>query len=538
MIENLVNHYIISCQEIPLRFPPCEEEEEEVVTDGGKGEEGLLNRVVKNDDEKEEERHGERRKRKNDEEEGKEEEMGLKKKSTSSSSSSESVSSPPVVFSTSSTTSSLQESRHSVSSSSSESINIISVDDEEEEEKEQIEEGKIKKKIWNGSEERRERKEKILMNGVEMMISRCSKETNGRPEGASDHQHHYRSRSNHHSHVVHSIQGDPHHVDDGEESDLLNSSNSCSSSTSSTSSSSWRSTINSLTSDMDSNPSRKPKQSKGKILELLFTSIQQLTAFCKKVNCFNQLPVMDQEILLKGSILEMCILRSGSCFDPVTNSWPDPSEAIKSLLSFGSNTGDNNGHLSGASSSNPFDRLKSGQNRTFMSNTCHDGKDLNSKKVKQELMVEEKNIGRKKVSLSIFDVRPLMSAELFSKYFKFIRTIQGMNLDQISVIILCIIILMSPDRFGLSPVSIGLIAKQQERYLLLLQNYMVWKFGSEKSSSIFYPKLLLKLPDLRELSELFSDYKLILGEDEVRSVQNKLQQQLIISKKDDRLKEE
>ena len=113
-----------------------------------------------------------------------------------------------------------------------------------------------------------------------------------------------------------------------------------------------------------------------------------------------------------------------------------------------------------------------------------------------------------------------------------------MNLDQISVIILCIILLLTPDRIGLGSTSIEFITRQQEKYLLLLQRYMVWKFG-HASSTVLFPKLLLKLPDLRELSELLTDYQLVLCKEEVQSVQSKLQQQLIISSpKDDGFQEE
>lgn len=536
MIENLVNHYINSCQEIPLRFPPSEEEvetENERVNDGGDirsdkhlGDEGPLfrglNGVVqsceneilnepelsKDDEERKDVGEklrgikGQERKRRNeDDEHGDGEKMGMKKKSTSSSSSS---SSSPVTASRA-----LQESRQSVSSSS-ESINIISVDDDEEEEV-QIEERKIKG-VKEESEERGEKEGgKILMNDPnDVEMSRCSEETNG----GTNHSSH-----NHHHHILHRM--------DEDEIDLLNSSNSNSSSSSS---SSW-STIYSTSKINTELSDREPRQSKAKILELLFTSIQQLASFCKKINCFNQLAPLDQEILLKGCILEMCFIRSGVCYDPVTNSWPDPSETIKSLLSFRSNPG---GNFMAARSSEFSGQMKSGQFGN--PNTPVISRHRSS----EEGMKREKKVieGKKTTSLSIFDIRPLMSQDLFTKYTKFIKSIQEMNLDQISVIILCIILLLTPDRIGLGSSSIEFITRQQEKYLLLLQRYMVWKFG-HISSSVLFPKLLLKLPDLRELSELLTDYQLVLCKEEVQSVQSKLQQQLIISSpKDDGFQEE
>ena len=86
-----------------------------------------------------------------------------------------------------------------------------------------------------------------------------------------------------------------------------------------------------------------------------------------------------------------------------------------------------------------------------------------------------------------------MSQELFAKYTKFIKSIHEMNMDQISVIILCIILLLTPDRVGLAPSSIEYINRQQEKYLLLLQRYMTWKFG-HAASSVLFPNCYLNYP--------------------------------------------
>lgn len=514
MIEDLVNHYISSCQEIPLRFPSEEsvseteeEDDGDIRTDKHLGDERPhftrfnedenLNEQPPNADDDDEIKNGDkhegmrRQERKRRNEEGNGEKMGMKKKSSSSSS--------PATAS-----GSLQDSRQSVSSSS-ESINVISVDDDEEEE--QIEDEKIKM-VKEESEERKEKEDKVVMNYArDGKKSRCL-ETNG-GENHSSLQHH----------VVHRM--------DDVEIDLLNSSNSSSSS----SSSSW-STINS-NSKINLEMNRNPKQSKTKILELLFTSIQQLASFCKKVDCFNILTPIDQETLLKGCILEMCFIRSGVCFDQTTNSWPDPNESIKSLLSFASNPSEN---LMRNTETKPS--VKSNHD---LFKSCQGTSSLNQSPFNYSQVPKGKRNTEKKKSvksLSISDIRPLMSHELFTKYTKFIKSIQEMNLDQISVIILCIIILLSPDRIGLVPSSIEFITRQQEKYLLLLQRYMAWKFGHTHSSALF-PKLLLKLPDLRELSELLNDYQLVLCKEEVQSVQNKLQQQLIISPpKDDGFQEE
>lgn len=554
-----MNHYITSCQEIPLRFPDDEMEEDksggrELDDDEDKHRHqrqhlgaderphfaGLnCTRQVFDDDNlngprtgdermkgEDKEVKGQERKRRNDDDEHEDEEkMRSKKKSSSSSSSCSSPatttsSSSPVTAADTTATAisrSLQESRQSVSSSC-ESINVISVDDEEDEQIEGVNE-EIKR-VGRGPEceegiRREVSKGMILTNGgpEQVMMSSSVTETNG----ITNHS----SRYHPHNHTANGI--------DEDEIDLLNSSNSSTCSSTSTSSSSWCTFSTNSSTNFDSN--RRPRRSKAKILEILFTSIQQLTSFCRKINCFSQLTPVDQEILLKGCILEMCLLRSGACFDPKTKSWPDPSDVIKSLLSFGSNTGEN---------------VRNGMNFVNQSSKSHhgtvrpEGVSLGIGGVKREVDVDGQNVNggrRRPSSLSIFDVRPLMSQELFVKYTKFIRSIQEMNLDQISVIILCIILLLTPDRIGLTQSSIEFITGQQEKYLLLLQRYMIWKYG-HTSASVLFPKLLLKLPDLRELSELLTDYQLVLCKEEVQSVQNKLQQQLIISSpREDRFKD-
>jgi hypothetical protein len=91
---------------------------------------------------------------------------------------------------------------------------------------------------------------------------------------------------------------------------------------------------------------------------------------------------------------------------------------------------------------------------------------------------------------------------------EFINTIQQMGVDEPTIMLLILIVLFTPERAGL--VRIRWIEKYQAYYTSLLERYMGWRFGANRSKYMF-GKLLTKLSDLRELSDTHNRHNLQLG---------------------------
>lgn len=122
-------------------------------------------------------------------------------------------------------------------------------------------------------------------------------------------------------------------------------------------------------------------------------------------------------------------------------------------------------------------------------------------------------------TLAAHDLKPLISGHLFDKHMDFMRSIKEMEVDEATVMLLSVIVLLSSDRGELT--DSHSVSQTQETYLILLRNYMNWRFG-ERAAGRLYPKLLLKLPDLRELAEALTDYQLLLCREEIEEVHHRL----------------
>ncbi|XP_076333593.1 thyroid hormone receptor beta-like isoform X1 [Tachypleus tridentatus] len=122
-------------------------------------------------------------------------------------------------------------------------------------------------------------------------------------------------------------------------------------------------------------------------------------------------------------------------------------------------------------------------------------------------------------SLKAEDIKKLVSPALYEKHMKFIAGIKELDPDEPTVMLLLVIVLLSPDRSNL--VNVDLVTNQQEKYYILLKNYMLWRYGPDHTAAL-YPKLFLKLPDLRELNDAHTDYHLKLDEDEMEEIQQQL----------------
>ncbi|KAI1293538.1 Vitamin D3 receptor B [Halotydeus destructor] len=209
-------------------------------------------------------------------------------------------------------------------------------------------------------------------------------------------------------------------------------------------------------------------KSRPELLDMFFTAIQRLALFAQKVPSFSAIEPEDQQVLLRGSILEMGFVLSSHLYDTVNSCWPDSSSRFKGT------DGSGNNPLTG----NTFAPV-----------------------------------------LTANDLKPLVNQDLYEKHMTFIKSIKSMDIDEVCIILLTVIVLLSPDRTSLS--NCRAVSQAQERYLMLLRSYMTWRFG-HSVAAILYPKLLLKMPDLRELAETLTDFQLSLGKQEIEQIHQRL----------------
>lgn len=79
----------------------------------------------------------------------------------------------------------------------------------------------------------------------------------------------------------------------------------------------------------------------------------------------------------------------------------------------------------------------------------------------------------------------LVSKDLYHMHMQFINGIQELNADEPTVMILLLIVLFYPERGPLEQQEH--ISKVQEKYLLLLNKYVQWRYGP--LSNKIFPKV-------------------------------------------------
>ncbi|XP_046542466.1 nuclear hormone receptor HR96-like isoform X2 [Haliotis rubra] len=88
---------------------------------------------------------------------------------------------------------------------------------------------------------------------------------------------------------------------------------------------------------------------------------------------------------------------------------------------------------------------------------------------------------------------------LFDEHMKFVKSLaMDLHADETILILLLVIALFSPDRPNISDKNY--VAQEQDKYALLLQRYLESKFSCHVVRCL-YPKLLMKLTDIRNLNE-------------------------------------
>lgn len=61
---------------------------------------------------------------------------------------------------------------------------------------------------------------------------------------------------------------------------------------------------------------------------MLGTVVKRFALYARMIENFASLPSQDQRSLLKGGMLEVCLLRGALAFDPVNNRWPNTGMSI------------------------------------------------------------------------------------------------------------------------------------------------------------------------------------------------------------------
>ena len=173
------------------------------------------------------------------------------------------------------------------------------------------------------------------------------------------------------------------------------------------------------------------------------TLIRRFAFYARMMADFTSLPSQDQRALLKGGVLEMCMLRGALVFDPVNNRWPNTNMSLY--------------------------------------------KDT--------------------PVLKLGNISNLTSSRIFQMHMEFIGFIQQLGVDEPTIMLLILIVLFT-ERPGLTRPN--WVEKYQAYYTSLLERYMGWRFGPRRAKQMFN-KLLTKLSDLRELSDIHNQRNMRLG---------------------------
>lgn len=194
-------------------------------------------------------------------------------------------------------------------------------------------------------------------------------------------------------------------------------------------------------------------------------SIRRVIDMAKKNKVFKSLPQVTQICLLKGGSIELLIIRSVLSFDKEKAQFLDATDNPN----VGAMTLD---QFQQAATNNPKDTAD------------------------QPL------------------VDPSLQFSLVEDIMKFIKVLAvDLQADETMLILLLLISLFSPDRPTLDLKDI--VSQEQERLSMLLQHYIESKIPLA-DARLYYPKLLMKLTDIRDLNEESSQVFLNLNKDTIQ----------------------
>lgn len=214
------------------------------------------------------------------------------------------------------------------------------------------------------------------------------------------------------------------------------------------------------------------------LVNIAEVSVRRVVDMAKKLKAFKALSQTDQIGLLKGGSIELLILRSVISFDKDNNYFLDPYD--KDSLAMSS------------------EQLREGM---------------------------EKPITEETEGLSA-----LGSRGLFDDHMKFVKSLAiDLKADETVLILLLMLSLFSPDRPCVQDKMY--ISAEQDKYALLLQRYLESKYPTHIVKTM-YPKLLMKLTDIRNLNEEHSQVLLKLNPEGIQPLMKEVMD--LHLKKDDR----
>ena len=191
------------------------------------------------------------------------------------------------------------------------------------------------------------------------------------------------------------------------------------------------------------------------VVNIAEISVRRVIDMSKKIKSFKALSQADQIGLLKGGSIELLIIRSVITFDKDKQQFLDPYDKEKSAMT-----------------------------------------------------TEQFKMATNSASSPVSD---LTGAGLFDDHMKFVKSLAlDLQADETVLILLLMIALYSPDRPAITDKQY--IAQEQERYALLLLRYLESKHAPHVVR-LLYPKLLMKLVDIRNLNEEHSQVLLRINPD-------------------------
>lgn len=194
------------------------------------------------------------------------------------------------------------------------------------------------------------------------------------------------------------------------------------------------------------------------LVNIAEVSVRRVVDMAKKLKSFKALSQTDQIGLLKGGSIELLILRSVISFDKEHNYFLDPFDKDSLALT--------------------SDQLKTGLDRPDASDS------------------QQNRLGP-------------MNSGLFDEHMKFVKSLAiDLKADETVLILLLMLSLFSPDRPTVQDKLY--VSAEQDKYALLLQRYLESRWPPHIVRSI-YPKLLMKLTDIRNLNEEHSQVLLKLN---------------------------
>nr|XP_022323399.1 nuclear receptor subfamily 1 group I member 2-like isoform X4 [Crassostrea virginica] len=245
--------------------------------------------------------------------------------------------------------------------------------------------------------------------------------------------------------------------------------------------------------------------------------VRRIIKVAKNIEFFKMICKEDQIALLKGSVVEIMMLRSAINYNVQTESWsfntmkclskpPGPSTSSESG-SEGSTTG---GSTPTESQDGPFSKGTGMQMGVSQSGEeMKKLREMMGSRVKEGGVEMGTDVGT--VSASILKAGGSETYNMFLTYSKFIkslmRTIHG---DLLALKLLIMLSLFSADRQGV--VEHDKIQQIQECYAGILQKYVQRRFPEDK---ITFAKIVMKLTDLRNINEVHTKMLLKMKVDSI-----------------------